>query len=298
MQAPSQHTPILPVLSLIFAATMWGIFWIPLRWLEQQGLHGLTVTILIYSGTLIYIIPVLFRNFGELSKSPGLLIGIIISSGWCNTSFILALLEGEVVRVILLFYLSPVWSTLFARFVLKEKISNLSYMIIALAIVGAMIMLWSPSIGFPWPASYADWLAISSGFTFALVNMFIHMAGTTSIRLKMVMSWLGVLIISGLFLLFNPQEYIAVSGQSVFFAILTGILLIGPMTWAVVFGVTHMPIHRSAVILLFEIVVSVISTYLLIEERLSLLEWVGGGIVIISAYLAARHPPDILKPVN
>ena len=121
MQAAQQHTRLLPVASLLFAATMWGVFWIPLRWLEALGLGGVWVTLLIYTGTLIYAVPLIILHRREITQSPGLLIGIALSSGWCNTSFILALLEGEVVRVILLFYLSPVWATLLARLFLKEK---------------------------------------------------------------------------------------------------------------------------------------------------------------------------------
>ena len=298
MQATSHHTSIMPVISLLFAATMWGLFWIPLRWLEKQGLHGLTVTLLIYAGTLVYILPVVYRNYRELAKSPALLTGVLLSSGWCNTSFILALLEGEVVRVILLFYLSPIWSTLLAKFVLKEEITGKSYLIICMAVFGAMFMLWSPRLGFPWPDSQADWLALSSGFTFALTNMFINMARTTSVQMKMVMSWLGVLMVAGLFMMLSEQAHITLTGQPVLYALLTGILLIGPMTAAVVYGVTHMPVHRSAIILLFEIVVSVISTYLLIDERLGILEWIGGVIVVISAYFATRNPQPTANPAN
>lgn len=291
MQAAPQHTPVLPVISLLLAATMWGIVWIPLRWLEQQGLQGLSLTWLVYAGTLIYIVPILARRFAELAVSPGLLLGILLCSGWCNTAFILAILEGEVVRVILLFYLSPVWSTLLARFVLKEAISGRAYLVIVLAIAGAMIMLWSPQIGFPWPQSGADWLAISSGFAFAMTNMFINKASRTSVPVKMIMSWLGVMVVTSTFLLVTPSEFSVSNTLPALFAMLTGMLLIAPMTAAVVYGVTHMPIHRSAVILLFEVVASVVSTYLLIEERLSVAEWVGGCIVVFAAYLAARNPP-------
>ena len=298
MHAAPQHTPVLPVVSLLLAATMWGVIWIPLRWLEQQGLQGLSLTLLVYLGTLIYIVPILVRRFAELAITPGLLFGIMLCSGWCNTAFILAILEGEVVRVILLFYLSPVWATLLARFVLKEAISGRAYLVIMLAIAGAMIMLWSPQIGIPWPQSYADWLAISSGFAFAMTNMFINKANKTSIQVKMIMSWLGVIIVAGIFMVFTSPNEIVFAAAPVIFAMLTGILLIGPMTVAVVYGVTHMPIHRSAVILLFEVVASVVSTYLLIEERLSVAEWIGGCIVVCSAYLATRQPQSTLTIAN
>ena len=63
----------------------------------------------------------------------------------------------------------------------------------------------------------------------------------------------------------------------------------GAMTWLVVYGVTHMPVHRSATILLFEVVAATVSTYLLTDERMSTREWLGGLAVIVAAYLSARQ---------
>ena len=61
MQQPQHHTQLLPVAALLLAATLWGIFWIPLRWLEGMGLDGLLATFLIYSGTIFISIPVIIR---------------------------------------------------------------------------------------------------------------------------------------------------------------------------------------------------------------------------------------------
>lgn len=295
MQAGAQHTRLLPVASLLFAATMWGVFWVPLRWLEGLGLGGIWLTLLIYTGTLVFAIPLVVMHRKEIGGSSGLLAGLALSSGWCNTSFILALLDGEVVRVILLFYLSPVWATILARVFLKEIPSIKSWLVLLVALAGAMVMLWSPDIGYPWPASTADWLALSSGLTFAMTNMFVNMASKVSIQLKVSTSWLGVIFVAGLFLLVRTENISGIDLQPILYAMLVGVTFMGAMTWAVVYGVTHMPVHRSAVILLFEVVASLVSTYLLIDERLNMLEWIGGIAVVAAAYFAARLPHPDLK---
>lgn len=289
MQATSQHTSVFAVASLLFSATLWGVFWYPLRWLESLGLQGVWITFLIYSGTLIYCIPIVLRYRDEFLRSPLLLFLIALSSGWCNTSFILAMLEGEVVRVILLFYLSPVWATLLARLILKEKLSRTSYWLLFVAFAGAMLMLWSPQIGYPWPDSRADWFALSSGFAFALMNLFVHMAREVRIQTKTVSAWLGAMLVAGTALLVRSEPIATVELVTIFYAIFIGMTVMGAMTWTVVYGVTHMPVHRSAIILLFEVVIATLSTYLLTDERMTLLEWVGGSAVIISAYLSARQ---------
>jgi drug/metabolite transporter (DMT)-like permease len=289
MQATSQHTSVFATLSLLFAATLWGIFWFPLRWLEDLGLQGLWITFFIYCGTLVFCLPIIIRYHREFIRTPLLLLLIALSSGWCNTAFILAVLEGEVVRVILLFYLSPVWATLLARLVLKEELTSMAYWLLCIAVAGAMLMLWSPDVGYPWPASRADWLGLSSGFAFALMNLFVHMSGATKIQVKTVAAWLGVILVAGMVLLLRGEVIITTQLLPVVYALLIGVTIMGAMTWAVIYGVTHLPVHRSAIILLFEVVVATISTYLLTDERMSLREWLGGLAVIAAAYFSARQ---------
>ncbi|MEJ2360357.1 MAG: DMT family transporter [Gammaproteobacteria bacterium] len=289
MQASSQHTSVFAVLTLLLAATLWGIFWLPLRWLEHQGLHGIWITFLIYCGTLVYCIPIVLRWRQQFVRQPLLLILIGVTSGWCNTAFILAILGGEVVRVVLLFYLSPVWATLLARLVLKERLSGQAYLLLTIAFAGAMLMLWSPKFGYPWPQSRADWFGLSAGLAFASMNLFVHMADRVGIQIKTVSAWFGVIVVTGLSLLIQNEPLNLPVLTPVVYAILVGITLMGGMTWLVVYGVTHMPVHRSAVILLFEVVAAGVSTYLFTNERMSTREWVGGLAVIIAAYLSARR---------
>jgi drug/metabolite transporter (DMT)-like permease len=289
MQASSQHTSVFAVVSLLLSASLWGVFWYPLRWLELHGLHGVWITFLIYSGTLIYCIPIVVRRHHEFMRQPWLLLLIGLSSGWTNTAFILAMLEGEVVRVILLFYLSPIWATVLARVVLKEQLSPAAYWLLLLAFAGAMLMLWSPEVGYPWPQSRADWFGLSSGLGFALMNLLLHMANQVKIQTKTVSAWLGVMLVAGCTLLLRHEPFSAQVPLTAVYAIIIGMTLMGAMTWLVVYGVTHMPVHRSATILLFEVVAAALSTYLLTEERMSTREWLGGLAVIAAAYFSARQ---------
>ncbi len=291
MQLPNQHTPVLPVLALLVTATLWGIFWFPLRWLDSLGLSGVLATFLIYVGTLFVSLPLLIIKRAEWRVQPGLMMGIMLSSGWTNTAFILAIIDGEIMRVILLFYLSPLWSTLLARVILKEHLSSRAYLTLLLAVTGAVLILWDPKLGMPWPSSNADWLALSSGFAFAFTNLFTHMANKVSIRTKAVATLLGVLLVAGVVMLLGNTQVVWPDSQTTLFAMSLGLFMISVMTFCVVYGVTHLPVHRSAIILLFEVVVAAISSYLLTAERMDMLEWTGGMIVVFAAYLAATQLP-------
>ncbi|MCK4865158.1 MAG: DMT family transporter [Gammaproteobacteria bacterium] len=282
----SNRHSMLPVVGLLFASTMWGLIWYPLRLLEDGGLHGLWASALMYCGTLIVAVPVLFKGWREWKQHPYLFFFMAIATGWTNIAFILAVLDGNVVRVLLLFYLSPLWATLLGVFFLGEQLSRRALGILGIAMIGAVIMLWHESFGFPAPKDTADWLALSAGVAFAITNVLIHKLNHASIMVKTATGWLGVLFLAFILILVTDQE-IAVSTEVIAGAWLLGAIAMTLMNIAVVYGVTNMPVYRSAIILLFEIVVGAVSSILLTNEIIELREWIGGGLVILAAYLTA-----------
>ena len=282
---------MLPVVGLLFASTMWGLIWYPLRLLEDGGLHGLWATALMYCGTMIVAVPVLYKGWREWLTHPFLFFFMAIATGWTNIAFILAVLDGNVVRVLLLFYLSPLWATLLGVFFLGEYLSRRALGILAIAMVGAVVMLWHESLGFPAPKDTADWLALSAGIAFAITNVLIHKLNHASVMVKTATGWLGVLFVAFILIIFTQQKLEA-STEVIAGAWILGAIAMTMMNIAVVYGVTNMPVHRSAIILLFEIVVGAVSSLLLTNEVIELREWIGGLLVILAAYLTASRQHD------
>lgn len=281
-----------PVVSLLLAAALWGLFWYPLRWFAEFGLTGLWSSLLIYLGTMPVLIYILYGRLHELSRAPGMLLLIALASGWCNTAFILAMLDGHVVRVLLLFYLSPVWTVILGFIFLGERPRRLGLVTIALAILGALIMLWNSDMGAPLPQTRADWLALSSGMAFAVTNVAVRYTQSVSVRVKTVISWVGVVLIAGLLIIAGGQGLAVTDNMIMIAALLFGLVVMVIMTLSVQYGVTHMPAHRSAVILLFEIVVGAVSAFILTDEVMTLQDWAGGALVVTAAYLSARIPDE------
>lgn len=292
MQVNSSHSHVLPVISLLFAATLWGLYWLPLRWLVEQGLSGDWIVLLVYCGTVIYMPFLLWKHWREFAHSPGLLLGIALASGWCNTAFILGILEGKVVSVTLLFFLSPVWATFMARFFLKEILTQQAYLVLVIALAGALLILWKPELGLPWPSTRADWYGVTSGMAFAVANVLINKASDVSTQVKTTAVWLGAIAISGSLILLNANELVVPSGAAALKAMVVGMLGMGVMTLSVTYGISKLPVHRSAVIMLFEVVVASVSSLILAHETTRPIEWVGGTAVMLAAYLAIRHLPE------
>ncbi len=284
----SRSSYLLTDLALLFAATMWGLFWYPIRLFEANGMPAIWVTLVAFSCALLVGLIYSRKQWHEFRQYPLTLLLIGLSAGWCNAAFLVALVEGNAIRVILLFYLSPVWTVILGHYILKEKLSLQSFLIFALAFLGAMIMLWDVDVGFPWPQNEADWLALSSGFAFALSNVLIRALQDVSIAVKTTASWLGCVFIAATWIILTATGATSIPESAWYYSMLLGIFGIIFMTLAVQYGVTHMPVYRSAIILLFEIPVTAVSVYWLAGETMSSLEWVGGIIVAISSVLIAR----------
>ena len=174
------------------------------------------------------------------------------------------------------------------HYILKEKITLKASLTFVVAFAGAMIMLWEPSLGFPWPQGLADWLAISAGFTFALSNVLIRSLQQISIPVKTTASWLGCIAIAAIWILIVKNPMPDISFVTWLSSIGLGLFGIVFMTLSVQYGITHMPVYRSAIILLFEIIVTAVSAYWLINETMNQREWVGGIMVGMSAWFIAR----------
>lgn len=288
---PTNQSPhsLIPVISLLLSACLWGVFWYPLRILEAQGLSGLWATLTIFGAALSFSLALVVLQRRRIRCHPLLLVVLAMASGWCNVAFIQAVLAGNIVRVTLLFYLSPLWTVLLGHVILAERLDRPAQITLAFALCGALIMLWDSRLGFPWPQDAADWLAISSGFGFALSNVMVRRLSDEDIWIKTVFAWAGAVVLAAVWLLLDGVPLPAAGGQVIALTIVIGGIAMTGMTLLVLYGLTHMPAHRAAVILLFELIAGAVSAELLTDEVVLLREWGGGMLIIIAGYFAARR---------
>lgn len=285
--SPSENR-LLPVISLLFTATLWGVVWYPLRLLEQQGLAGAWSALVSYGAVLVVFLWVLVRDGRALKQNFAALVLMSLAAGWTNVAFILAVLDGHVVRVLLLFYLSPFWAVCLGWLLLDERPDLRSLRVFLIAMVGALIMLWNEDVGMPWPADRADWLAVSAGFAFALSNVYVRRMQNVDVLLKSTCSWVGVVCVALAWIVISQTTVPDIPLKIFGWAVLLGLGGFLVMTLAVQYGVTRMPVHRSAVILLFELVAGAVSSQLLTDEIILPREWIGGLMIIAAAWLAAH----------
>ncbi|HRK79464.1 MAG TPA: DMT family transporter [Thiobacillus sp.] len=287
---PLQRT--LAISSLVYAATLWGLVWYPYRLLDQAGVGGIA------SGFFSYATPLLLLGWlhvRALRAARGhwlWLAALGLAAGWTNLAYVLAVLEGEVVRVLLLFYLSPLWTVLFSRFLLHEKLNHAGWAVMTLAAGGALVMLWQPG-EWPLPGNRAEWLGLSAGVMFAASNVISRHLDGVAEGTKAVSVWMGVAVLAVIGLALKPAEldFMADAGMQTWLLLLGVGLAIGSMTYAVQYGLARVPANQAIVIFLSELVVAAIAAYFLSSERMGVQEWIGAA-MIITASLFSGHMED------
>ena len=287
---PLQRT--LAISSLVYAATLWGLVWYPYRLLEQAGVGGIASSFFSYATPLLLLGWLHGRSLYAARGHWLWLSALGLAAGWTNLAYVLAVLEGEVVRVLLLFYLSPLWTVLFSRFLLHEKLNRAGWAVMALAASGALAMLWQPG-DWPLPANRAEWLALSAGVMFAASNVISRHLDGVAEGAKSVSIWAGVAVLTliGLWLYPGERDFIAHADWNVWLLLVGVGLLIGSMTYAVQYGLARVPANQAIVIFLFELVVAAVAAYYLSNERMGVQEWLG-AIMIITASLFSGHMED------
>jgi drug/metabolite transporter (DMT)-like permease len=286
----------LAISSLIYAATLWGLVWYPYRLLEQAGVGGIASSFFSYATPLLLLGWLHVRSLRAARGHWLWLSALGLAAGWTNLAYVLGVLQGEVVRVLLLFYLSPLWTVLFSRFLLHEKLNRAGWAVMALAAGGALAMLWRPG-EWPLPHNHAEWLGLSAGVMFAASNVISrHLEGVAEVA-KSVAVWLGVAVLTVIGLALRPGELDFMAGAaSGTWLLLIGVgLAIGSMTYAVQYGLARVPANQAIVIFLFELVVAAVAAYYLSNERMGVQEWIGAAMIITASLFSGHMEDDQLK---
>lgn len=274
-----------PVWALLAGAATWGVVWYPYRLLAHAGLDGAWSTALTYGVSLVLGASVFPRALASLRGMPAGAYVMGAAIGWSNLAYVLAVIDGEVMRVLLLFYLAPLWTVPLARLLLRERLDGAGMAVMALAFAGAMVMLWHPRIGLPWPRDRADWLGLAAGFLFALGNVMVRRLSQMGDAAKSIVIWAGVTFAALLQLpLTGSDASSAIEAARAGAPIVLGIgVALVVMSLSLQYGLSRLPANRAIVILLFELVVAAFAAYLLSGEVLRPHEWIGGGLIVAAS---------------
>ncbi len=266
------------------SALVWGLSWWPVRHLQQLGVQPLWTTALVYAPGALLVLLARPRALRGLLRHPSLLL-VALGAGGANVCFNLGVATGDVVRVVLLFYLMPVWATLLARWLLGERIGPGALLRLVLALGGALVVLWPRAGGWPLPRQAADWLGLCGGMFFALNNVMLRRCAEVDAAARALAMFAGGLACGALLALLlqalgeapglpRPQAAWLLPALALGLALCAGGL-------GLQYGAARLPATLTAVIMMLEIVFASLSSAWLGAGRLG--PRVFAGIVLIGA---------------
>jgi drug/metabolite transporter (DMT)-like permease len=299
--------PLLAVLALALNALVWGLSWWPLHQLHAHGLHPLWATAAVFAlATLVlyFISPQAWRHF----KQHPQLWWLMAASGLTNIGFNWAVTTGDVVRVVLLFYLMPTWALLLAWWMLGEHPTRGALMRLSLALVGVLLVLKTPESPWPLPQDLPDVLALLAGFSFALTNIWLLRLQHTPESSRMVAMFGGGAVMATVCAalatfagVIPAVEMVSLNGfdESTLQALMTWAPYVVGLSLAFLvsnftlqYGAARLSAHTTAMVMMSEVVFASVSSVALGASTLSWRIGLGGGMIVLAALLASQAHTD------
>jgi drug/metabolite transporter (DMT)-like permease len=284
--------PLYPVLALAGASLLWGLSWIPLKYFGGFGLQGVTVTLVAHGSVGALALGWLLLHLARWRRAWTGLLALAACGGIANLAFASAIVGGDVVRVMVLFYLLPAWGVLGGWLILGERVDLLRKLSVLGALAGAVLILGGPQV-LTKPPSASDALAVLSGFALALNNVLFRKLTSLPVPEKIAAMFAGCLLLALLLTMLGAQPIPSAVPLAVWLQLAAfGLVGLSIATAGTQWGVAHMEAGRSSVLIIMELVAAVASAALINGTRLSWLEWLGGGLVVAASLLEARRTTE------
>ena len=285
-----------PEIAIAAAGALWGLYWIPLRYLDAGSVDAVWTTLGLFVVGLALLVPILLRHpparaaFTPRMLATGLLTG---------TSFVLysiSIVLTEVVAAILLFYLSPVWATVLGRLLLAERFTGARLTALALGLGGLWVVLGGES-GVPLPRNPGDWCALIAGVTWAFGTLRVHQDTAVPAVAHATALFIGgtaaVVAIALLPITDAPAPSVTVRAAAIVLAV-AAISLVS--AWGILWGARLVSPGRAGLLMMMEVVTGLVSAAALAGEPFGMAQFTGSTLIVAAALVevlpaSARHRP-------
>ena len=267
--APSRRAQWLGVGALVLTAVLWSWNGPLVKLLNENGAGVPAITIAFYRSFFggLLIAPWAIRPWRTRLEAPFLLrIAAVVAFALMSITFIVTASLTTAASAIVLQYTSPIWVVALSPVLLRERASKGEVGILLIAMGGIGVIFF----GAPLDARLAVVVGISSGFTYALVQLTVRglrrVHPATLLLLPGVLLWGSLALTARQFGLMLVMGIVPFAFPYVLFA----------------YGLRHVAAYRAALIVLLEIVLTPLWTYLVVGEVPPPSTVVGGSLILSS----------------
>lgn len=282
---PNERVATLATIIVISTGALWGFYWLPVRRLAEIALPGAWSTLAIVAAATLLLTPLVIRRRRQLFGADPVGSVSVALGGTAFMFYSVSFAYGRVAIVILLFFLTPVWSTLIGRYIMGWKTTRLRLAAIAIGFAGLAVMLGADG-QIPIPQTTGEWLGLISGILWSIATTgmrsrsnlgpveaaFVFAAGAS----------VGALVLAP-FLEPWPSHIAFESIGKIFgWAIVTGGIWWAFSTASLMWATRRLEPARVGILLMTEVLVGAISAALIAHEHMVGLEILGGALVLLA----------------
>ena len=258
-----------------------------MRYLDEAGLSAMWAVASVNLAAMLIAFPIALTRREITRQNLRWLIALGIGMGLSIVLYFGGLILSDVIRVTFLFYLLPIWATLFSKLFFKVALGPARMIAIAIAIVGIWLLLGGG--GWPIPRNIGDVFGLLSGMGWALGLTFIRgrddLGGFATSAMSHLFAFFSAVILGmALLSLFpevqSPLPSLEQLSGLILPAFLFGTLILWPTIVGQLWGAQFVAATTAALLTMSEIVVATLSSTILEGSTLSMVSWIGGGLII------------------
>lgn len=282
---------LLPLLALLLLGLLWGYNWVVMKavLVDVSAVWFAALRTVLPALLLIAILPLAGKRFRPPPLFYALPIGVFQTAGFVG--FMMWALEsgGGAGETAVIVFTMPLWLTLMAHFALRERITGVQLLALALAVPGLVLLIS------PWDKTLvlgAVLFAFASGFGWALgaiwQKRYYHRYQPDLLNLTAWQMLYGGLLLAGIALWAEP--FAVNPTPNFFWALLYNVLLAGALGWLLwVYSLHHLPTWVAGFGVLLVPGIGVLSAWLVLGETPGGIKQLGIGLILFALLIITLY---------
>ena len=283
-----------PEIAIAASGALWGLYWIPLRYLDAGGVDAVWTMLGFFVVGLALLVPILLRHPPARAAFTPRMLATGLLTGGSFVFYSVSIVLTEVVTAILLFYLSPVWATVLGRLLLAERFTGARLTALALGLGGLWVVLGGES-GVPLPRNPGDWCALIAGFTWAFGTLRVHRDTAIPAAAHVTALFIGgtavIAVVALLPIMDAPAPPVTVRVAAIVLAMAVISMV---SAWGILWGARLVSPGRAGLLLMLEVITGLASAAALAGEPFGMTQGIGSMLIVAAALVevlpaSARH---------